>query len=37
MTLAAVAKFERAVDIIAPAAFLTLGTIAAVAMALVGA
>jgi hypothetical protein len=36
MTLAAVANFERVIDRVAPAAFLTLGLVAAVAMALIG-
>lgn len=37
MTTVAVAKFERAVDSIAPAALLALGVLAAAAMALVSA
>jgi hypothetical protein len=37
MALAAVANFERVIDRVAPAMFLTLGVIVAVATALVGA
>jgi hypothetical protein len=36
MTLAAVAKIERAMDYVAPAVFLAIGLTAAGAMALIG-
>lgn len=36
MSLVAVAKFERAIDYVAPAAFLILGMVAAFATAMVG-
>jgi hypothetical protein len=36
MTLAAVANFERAIDLVAPAVLLVLGLAAAGAMALIG-